>query len=177
MESASVAGIEYPAAIRPATCCLASCVLSASIASKMPRTSPSMTSVPLFYPTAESEVRDMFVALARKLQSRLAPEDIPPTPRLGQLSGADIEGLVGRALRLSLLAGKDAITRESLAEVVAQFLPSTQGLEKEMQETAAILECTDRQFLPPAIAQQLDARGRGELQQRFAELRRLVDGT
>ena len=119
----------------------------------------------------------MFVALARKLQSRLAPEDIPPTPRLGQLSGADIEGLVGRALRLSLLAGKDAITRESLAEVVAQFLPSTQGLEKEMQETAAILECTDRQFLPPAIAQRLDARGRGELQQRFVELRRLVDGT
>lgn len=133
--------------------------------------------IPLFYPTAESEVRDMFVALARKLQSRLAPEDIPPIPRLSQLSGADIEGLVGRALRLSLLAGKDAITRESLTEVVAQFLPSTQGLEKEMQETAAILECTDRQFLPPAIAQRLDARGRGELQQRFVELRRLVDGT
>ena len=27
-------------------------------------------------------------------------------------------------------------------------MPSTQGLERELQETAAIIECTDRQFLP-----------------------------
>ena len=49
--------------------------------------------------------------------------------------------------------GADHVTREALAEVVAGFMPSTQGLEREMQETAAILECTDKQFLPPAILQ------------------------
>ena len=117
----------------------------------------------------------MFVTLARKMESRLAPEDLPPIPHIGQLSGADIEGIVGRALRLSLLAGGEAITRQALAEAVGQFLPSTQGLEKEMQEVAAVLECTDRQFLPAAINKQLDVDDRGRLQQRFAELRRLIE--
>ena len=35
-------------------------------------------------------------------------------------------------------------------------MPSTQGLERELQEIAAILECTDRQFLPPAILEKMD---------------------
>jgi SpoVK/Ycf46/Vps4 family AAA+-type ATPase len=131
--------------------------------------------IPLFYPTEEQEIRAMFVTLAQKMQSRLAPEDLPPIPHIGQLSGADIEGLVGRALRLSLLAGGETITRQALAEAVGQFLPSTQGLEKEMQEVAAVLECTDRQFLPPGISKQLDVDDRVRLQQRFAELRRLIE--
>jgi AAA+ superfamily predicted ATPase len=132
--------------------------------------------IPLFYPTDEGEIRQMFVVLAKKMKSSLAPEDIPPIPQTGLLSGADIEGLVGRALRLSLLAGGDTISKASLAEVVGQFLPSIQGAEKEMQEVAAILECTDRQFLPPHIARQLDGPGRSKLQLRFAELRRIVEG-
>ena len=74
--------------------------------------------IPLFYPTDESEIRQMFVILAKKLGSQLAAEDVPPIPQRGQLSGADIEGMVGRAWRTSLLAGADHITREALAEVV-----------------------------------------------------------
>jgi len=96
--------------------------------------------IPLFYPTDEEEIRRMFVILAKKLGSRLAAADVPAIPQRGHLSGADIEGMVGRAWRTSLLAGADHITREALAQVVAQFMPSTQGLERELQETAAILE-------------------------------------
>src|SRR6266498_3574836 len=44
IESASVAGIEYPVAISCAASCLAVCVFNASISSKMPRTRPSMMS-------------------------------------------------------------------------------------------------------------------------------------
>ena len=106
--------------------------------------------IPLFYPTDEAEIRQMFVILAKKLGSRVAVEDVPAIPQRGHLSGADIEGMVGRALRASILAGADHITKNALATVVAEFMPSTQGLERELQETAAILECTDRQFLPPA---------------------------
>ena len=51
------------------------------------------------------------------------------------------------------------MTREALAEVVAQFMPSTQGLERDLQETAAMLECTDRQFLPTAILVKTTAPG------------------
>jgi AAA+ superfamily predicted ATPase len=131
--------------------------------------------VPLFYPTDDGEIRQMFVILAKKLGSRVAPEDVPAIPQRGQLSGADIEGMVGRAWRLSLLAGADHVTRDALSEVVAQFMPSTQGLERELQETAAILECTDRQFLPPAILEKVAAEGgRATLQARLTALKQIV---
>ncbi len=131
--------------------------------------------IPLFYPTDEAEIRQMFVILAKKLGSRVAIEDVPPIPQLGQLSGADIEGMVGRAWRSSILAGADHVTREALAGVVAGFMPSTQGLERELQETAAILECTDRQFLPSAILQKTDVPGgRAALQARLTAIKQLV---
>jgi AAA+ superfamily predicted ATPase len=131
--------------------------------------------IPLFYPTDEEEIRQMFVILAKKLGSRVAIDDVPPIPQRGQLSGADIEGMVGRAWRASLLAGADHVTREALAEVVSQFMPSTQGLERELQETAAMLECTDSQFLPPAILEKIAAEGgRGKLQARLMALKQIV---
>jgi ATP-dependent 26S proteasome regulatory subunit len=133
--------------------------------------------VPLFYPTDEGEIRQMFVILARKLGSKLSVEDVPPIPQRGQLSGADIEGMVGRAWRTSLLAGADHVTREALADVVATFMPSTQGLERELQETAAMLECTDSQFLPAAILEKMQAEGgRGMLQTRLTALKQIVKG-
>jgi AAA+ superfamily predicted ATPase len=131
--------------------------------------------IPLFYPTDESEIRQMFVILATKLGSRVSLEDIPPIPQRGHLSGADIEGMVGRAWRKSLLAGQDHVTREALAEVVSQFMPSTQGMERELQETAAIIECTDRQFLPPHILDAMDGDGgRVKLQARLTALKQMV---
>ncbi|OFW03255.1 MAG: hypothetical protein A3H96_19330 [Acidobacteria bacterium RIFCSPLOWO2_02_FULL_67_36] len=132
--------------------------------------------IPLFYPTDDEEIRKMFLILAGKMGSRLAPEDVPPIPQRGHLSGADIEGMVGRAWRRSLIAGSDHITREALAQVVAEFMPSTQGLERDLQETAAILECTDRQFLPPQIAARIDADGgRAKLQERLTAIKQLVN--
>ena len=131
--------------------------------------------IPLFYPTEENEIRQMFVILAKKLGSRLSIDDIPPIPQRGNLSGADIEGIVGRAWRTSLLAGADHVTTEALAGVVDQFMPSTQGLERELQEMAAILECTDRQFLPPAIRDKMAADGgRAAIQARLTALKQIV---
>ena len=131
--------------------------------------------IPLFYPTDEQEIRQMFVILAKKLGSRIAAEDVPSIPQRGHLSGADIEGMVGRAWRTSLLAGADHVTREALAEVVSQFMPSTQGLERELQETAAILECTDRQILPPGILEKTSIEGgRAQLQSRLTALKQIV---
>ena len=113
--------------------------------------------------------------LAKKLGSKLNPEDVPTITQKGMLSGADIEGMVGRSLRKSLLAGKPSITREALAEVVSQFMPSTEGLEKELQQTAAMIECTDREFLPPAVVKEMEkAGGRGKLQERLTALKQLV---
>ena len=131
--------------------------------------------IPLFYPYEDDELKQMFVMLAKKLGTSLKQEDVPPIPQKGLLSGADIEGIVGRAMRKSLLAGSREISRDALAEVVAQFLPSTLGLEKELQEAAAIIECTDREFLPPQVVKQLDkSGGRGALQERLTALKQLV---
>jgi SpoVK/Ycf46/Vps4 family AAA+-type ATPase len=131
--------------------------------------------IPLFYPTDEHEIRQMFVILAGKLGSRLAVDDIPAIPQRGNLSGADIEGMVGRALRESLLAGHDRVTRDALTAVVSQFMPSTQGLERDLQEVAAIIECTDRQFLPPPILEKMEAEGgRGKLQAKLTALKQMV---
>jgi AAA+ superfamily predicted ATPase len=131
--------------------------------------------IPLFYPTDEAEIRQMFVILANKMGSRVSPDDIPAIPQRGHLSGADIEGMVGRAWRKSLLAGQDHITRESLAEVVLQFMPSTQGMERELQEIAAVIECTDRQFLPRQTLERMDADGgRATFQTRLTALKQIL---
>jgi len=131
--------------------------------------------IPLFYPGDDDELRRMCVMLAKKLGTTLRIEDVPPIPQKGMLSGADIEGIIGRAWRKSLLAGEKLITRAALADVISRFLPSTQGLEKELQETAAIIECTDSEFLPPAILAQMEkAGGRGALQERLTALKQLV---
>ena len=46
---------------------------------------------------------------------------------------------------------------------------------QELQEAAAIIECTDRQFLPAHIRQRLkESGGRTQLQERLTALKRLV---
>jgi SpoVK/Ycf46/Vps4 family AAA+-type ATPase len=131
--------------------------------------------IPLFYPADDDELRDMFVVMAKKLGTKLRPEDVPPVPQKGRLSGADIEGIVGRAWRKSLLAGESAITPRALADVIEQFMPSTQGLEKELQEIAAMIECTDREFMTaPILARLEQLGGRDALQERLTAIRQLV---
>ncbi len=140
--------------------------------------------IPLFYPQTQEEVGAMFTVMARKLGARLASDAVPEVgpDKLGRLSGADIEGLVGRAWRRTILAaaGEDAepaISRATLTEVLDGFLPSTQSAEKELQEVAAMVECTDRAFLPAAIAARMeDYGGRAKLDERLAALTRLVEG-
>jgi AAA+ superfamily predicted ATPase len=133
--------------------------------------------IPLFYPHDEAELRKFMVVVAKKLGARLAEDDVPAIPQRGDLSGADLEGLVGRAWRQALLAGQDHISHEILGRVLADFLPSTQTLERELQELAAILECTDREFLTPAASEKLEkAGGREQLQQRMHALKRAIEG-
>jgi AAA+ superfamily predicted ATPase len=131
--------------------------------------------VPLFYPSLPEELRAMFQAMARKAGVQLSAEEIPDVPLTGQLSGADIEGIVTRAARHSRLRGESGINKIALERELAGFLPSLEGLEKEMQEIAAMLECTDAEFLPEAFRRRVQEQGgRERLQHRFLELRGLL---
>jgi SpoVK/Ycf46/Vps4 family AAA+-type ATPase len=133
--------------------------------------------IPLFYPSTQAELRTMFRILARKSGTSLAEEDIPEQiPHEGNLSGADIEGIVGRAWRASLLKKATSITKEALAGVLAGFMPSTQSLERELQELAAIIECTDAEFLPPAKKARLEQLGgREKAQERATAIKQIIE--
>jgi AAA+ superfamily predicted ATPase len=131
--------------------------------------------IPLFYPSLAEELRAMFQAMARKAGVQLTPEEIPDVPLTGHLSGADIEGIVTRAARRSRLNGDSGIGKIALERELTGFLPSLEGLEKEMQEIAAMLECTDAEFLPEAFRKRVQEQGgRERLQHRFLELKGIL---
>lgn len=128
--------------------------------------------IPLFYPSMQEELHAMFQAMGRKAGVELSPEDVPEVEAIGRLSGADIEGIVTRAARRLRLRGESSMHKAALEQELAGFLPSLEGLEKEMQEIAAMLECTDAEFLPETHrAKVQQAGGRERLQRRFLELR------
>ena len=138
--------------------------------------------IPLFYPHDQAEYDAMFSAMARKGHVKLAPGlPGPIDPALG-LSGADIESVVLAARRMGLeeAASKgepapDTISERHLRAAIDDFLPSAQGLEKEMQEIAAVLECTERRFLPPRWREEVaKPGGRSRLQERLAAIREVI---
>lgn len=134
--------------------------------------------IPLFYPVGEDELKSMLMVLAKKAGTSLAEHDLPAEiPNKGNLSGADIEGIVGRAYRASLLAGSRTLTKDALTAALASFMPSTQTLEREAQELAAIIECTDVEFLPPSKQDKLEkAGGREHLQERLNAIKQILEG-
>ncbi len=133
--------------------------------------------IPLFYPVDDGELRSMIAVLAKKAGTSIAEADIPATIKnKGNLSGADIEGIVGRAYRTSLLAGSRTITKDALQQALDTFMPSTQTLEREAQELAAIIECTDIEFLPPSKKERMDkAGGREKLQERLTAIKQILE--
>ncbi len=128
--------------------------------------------IPMFYPSDDAELREMFLVMGRKNKVALSPEVLPPLQADGKLSGADVESIVLSARRR---AGSGAVTKEHLARAAAEFIPSAEGLEKEMQELAAVLECTELSFLPARWREKVAAEGgRARIQERLVAIRQLV---
>ena len=62
-----------------------------------------------------------------------------------------------------------------MEQALSQFIPSAQGLEKELQEIAAVLECTQMSFLPAEWQTKVaQADGRTHLQERMVAIRQLL---
>ncbi|MCE2727870.1 MAG: AAA family ATPase [Planctomycetaceae bacterium] len=138
--------------------------------------------IPLFYPHDQAEMDAMFAAMARKCRVPLAPGLPGPVDLALGLSGADIESIVLAARRKGLDRAADAgqpapdtITAEDLKAALDDFMPSAQGLEKEMQEIAAVLECTEKRFLPDRWKEKVgQPGGRSHLQERLAAIREVI---
>ncbi|MGD0896380.1 MAG: ATP-binding protein [Thermoguttaceae bacterium] len=132
--------------------------------------------IPLFYPYEEAEIRQMFEVMARKNKLKLAGDVLPKISVDRRLSGADIESIVLAAKRVAMGSGRAELTGADLELALAEFIPSAQGLEKELQEIAAVLECTQMSLLPPAWRQKVsEPDGRSRLQERVAAIRQLME--
>jgi SpoVK/Ycf46/Vps4 family AAA+-type ATPase len=106
----------------------------------------------------------------------MAVDAIPEVDPARRLSGADLESVVLAARRQALTDGRDVIERRDLEQALAEFIPSAQGLEKEVQEIAAVLECTERSFLPPEWQEKISKPdGRSHLQERMVAIRQIIE--
>jgi ATP-dependent 26S proteasome regulatory subunit len=137
--------------------------------------------IPLFYPYEEAEVRSMFEVMAKKSKLKLSPDALAkisasPRSEAGRLSGADIESIVLGAKRAVMAAGRSEATADDLDNAMKEFIPSAQGLEKELQEIAAVLECTQMSLLPSAWREKvMQPEGRTRLQERLAAIRQMIE--
>ncbi len=131
--------------------------------------------IPLFYPTETDEIRKMFEVMAKKNNVDLGADAIPEVSPERELSGADIESVVLNAKREMMADNRKLLDRKDLDLALESFIPSAQGMEKELQEMVAVLECTDRRFLTQHWRDELARpNGRAELQRKVAMTQELL---
>jgi SpoVK/Ycf46/Vps4 family AAA+-type ATPase len=106
--------------------------------------------IALFYP----ETDDERLALLRAMQKKTGTQ-IPSTEaekffleHSGKLSGADIEAVLIRARMKSALENEAAVDVDDLKAALEDFIPPSYPTEIELQNLAAVLECTSKSLLP-----------------------------
>ena len=124
--------------------------------------------IPLFPPEDEKGIRELFLAMAKKLKIQLKPEDLPTLNFKDPVSGNELEGLLVRTVRRFALQLEG--DRKSLAEILKEevigFRPSRHTARLELMDLLAVKECTDDRFLPVRF-QSLSA---ADIDRRIAEL-------
>ena len=132
--------------------------------------------IPLFYPDNEEEIQEMFRVMARKNNIDVNLDDLKLDERHQELSGADIESVVLTSRRIALVNKRDEVTTDDIEQSLKDFVPSAQGLEKQMQEVAAVLECTQLDFLNKKWRDEVTStEGRSKLQQILTRTRAMVE--
>jgi len=86
-------------------------------------------------------------------------------------SGADMEAILTRASFRAAGANEGTVTPDILQETVNDFIPPTYPTEVELQQLAAVLECTSRDLLP----ERFRSMDRAEVVERLGQLKRMVD--
>ncbi len=129
----------------------------------------------LFYPQTDAERDELFRVVAKKTgvvtdgiesYSKVVPES------LRNASGADIEAALVRAKFRALLAGRETVNTEDLTAVLTNFIPPNYPMEIELQNLAAVQECTSRELLPETY-RDMD---RAIVTARIKELKLLLEG-
>jgi len=122
--------------------------------------------IPLFPPFGDEEKDALNAAMAKK--SGVPIEAIRGTmPRDRALTGAEVEAIFVRARRRAFLRGAAVVEAEDVKAESEAFLPPEHGEEIELQTIAAIVECSDKRFLPERYRD----KDRGELSRRLTDLK------
>lgn len=137
--------------------------------------------IPLFYPDGEQERDRLMQVLARKVGANIDMLDnhdetkgaleLGKDDELGEVSGADLEAIIIRAKRRAALNEHKTVHNDDLRLELASFMPPNYPEDIDLQMLAALVECSDRRFLPKRLAD-FD---RQEALARFEELKRRVD--
>src|SRR5215472_12809412 len=104
----------------------------------------------LFYPQSDAERDELFKVICKKARVDVAlPSFAALIPEKGKhLSGADIEAMLVRARFKALAEGREKVTADDIKNVITDFVPPSYPLEIELQNLAAVQECTSRELLP-----------------------------
>src|SRR5579864_5313797 len=126
--------------------------------------------IPLFYPETAGEYDEIYQVMVKKLGLRTAVarvSEVASETQLLGLSGSYLEGVLVRAMLEAGAAGAAEVTADHLRLAFADFIPSANSLERELQVLYAVLESTSRELLP-ATYRTMD---RGAVQARIHEIR------
>ncbi|WP_263787388.1 ATP-binding protein [Salinibacter grassmerensis] len=126
----------------------------------------------LFYPHSRADREELLQVMMRRTGVDLPVEEVPPELLEGErtYSGADMEAVLTRAAFRAAGSNDGAVTPALLQETVNDFIPPTYPTEVELQQLAAVLECTSRDLLP----ERFRSMKREEVVERLEQLKRTV---
>jgi SpoVK/Ycf46/Vps4 family AAA+-type ATPase len=126
----------------------------------------------LFYPSTREDREELLQVMMARTGVDLPLGDVPAELLDGErtYSGADMEAILTRAAFRAAGSNDGAVTPELLQTTVNDFIPPTYPTEVELQQLAAVLECTSRDLLPERF-RNMD---RAEVVERLQELKRMV---
>ncbi len=127
----------------------------------------------LFYPHTREDREELLQVMMDRTGVSLPMGEVPLELVEGErtYSGADMEAILTRASFRAAGSNDGSVTPDLLQETVNDFIPPTYPTEVELQQMAAVLECTSRDLLP----EQFRSMKRAEVVERLEELKRMVE--
>jgi AAA+ superfamily predicted ATPase len=106
--------------------------------------------IALFYPDTDEERRALLRAMQRKTGTEIRSPEAEEffLKHAGTLSGADIEAVLIRARMKSALENEARVDMDDLKAALEDFIPPSYPTEIELQNLAAVMECTSKALLP-----------------------------
>jgi SpoVK/Ycf46/Vps4 family AAA+-type ATPase len=106
--------------------------------------------IALFYPDTDEERLALLRAMQKKTGTEISSQEAEEVflKHAGNLSGADIEAVLIRARMKSALENEASVDVDDLKAALEDFIPPSYPTEIELQNLAAVIECTSKALLP-----------------------------